>query len=106
MIFLTIMFLIGILGFILYRKNINSLRTNEQARFGPMGISLSVSSIETMLLAVTLLVLISSFGFDEAIGQTIGEHIIAIAGAMWVIIFRILGCFFLCQPTKYSNNYV
>jgi hypothetical protein len=55
---------------------------------------------------VTFLVLISSFGFDEAIGQTLGLHIIAIAGAMWVIRFRILGCFFFCQPTKYSNNYV
>nr|QWC53660.1 LAGLIDADG homing endonuclease [Rhizoctonia solani] len=82
MIFLTIMFLIGILGFIINRKNI----------------ALSVSSIETMLLAVTFLVLISSFGFDEAIGQTFGVHIIAIAGAMWVIRFRILGCFFFANP--------
>nr|UYG48999.1 NADH dehydrogenase subunit 4L [Rhizoctonia sp.] len=82
MIFLTIMFLIGILGFILNRKNI----------------ALSVSSIETMLLSLTFLVLISSFGFNGVIDQTFGVHILAIAGAMWVIRTRILGCFFFVNP--------
>jgi NADH-ubiquinone oxidoreductase chain 4L len=49
-----ILFLIGILGFILNRKNI----------------ILMILCIEIMLLAVTLLILISSFNFDDNIGQT------------------------------------
>nr|YP_009630864.1 NADH dehydrogenase subunit 4L [Hypsizygus marmoreus]QBZ73697.1 NADH dehydrogenase subunit 4L [Hypsizygus marmoreus] len=48
------LFLIGILGFILNRKNI----------------ILMIIAIEIMLLAVTLLVLIMSFGFDDNVGQT------------------------------------
>ena len=54
------LFLIGILGFILNRKNI----------------ILMIIAIEIMLLAVTLLILISSFGFDDNIGQTFGIYII------------------------------
>ena len=72
------MFLIGILGFIINRKNI----------------ALSVSSIETMLLAVTLLVLISSFSFDDGIGQTFSIFIISIAGAESVIGLSILVAFY------------
>jgi NADH-ubiquinone oxidoreductase chain 4L len=52
-----ILFLIGILGFILNRKNIILL----------------IISIDFMLLAVALVVLISSFGFDDNIGQTFGD---------------------------------
>ena len=48
------LFLTGILGFILNRKNI----------------ILMIISIEIMLLAVTILILISSFTFDDNIGQT------------------------------------
>ena len=59
-----ILFLIGILGFILNRKNI----------------ILIIISIEMILLAVTLLVLVSSYHFDDIIGQTYGIYIIAIAG--------------------------
>ena len=60
-----ILFLIGTLGFILNRKNI----------------ILMIIAIEIMLLAVTLLILISSFNFDDNIGQTFGVYIIAIAGS-------------------------
>jgi NADH-ubiquinone oxidoreductase chain 4L len=60
-----VLFLIGILGFILNRKNI----------------ILMLISIEIMLLAVTLLVIISSFSFDDILGQTYSVYIIAIAGA-------------------------
>ena len=60
-----VLFLIGILGFILNRKNI----------------ILMIIAIEIMLLSVTLLILISSFGFDDIIGQTFGIFIIAVAGA-------------------------
>ena len=60
-----ILFLIGILGFVLNRKNI----------------ILMLISIEIMLLAVTLLVLVSSYSFDDILGQTYSIYIIAIAGA-------------------------
>jgi len=59
------LFLIGILGFVLNRKNI----------------ILMLISIEMMLLAVTLLVLVSSYSFDDVLGQTYSIYIIAIAGA-------------------------
>ncbi len=72
------LFLIGILGFILNRKNIILL----------------IISIEIMLLAVTLLILISSFGFDDNIGQTFAIYIIAIAGAESVIGLSILVAYY------------
>jgi NADH-ubiquinone oxidoreductase chain 4L len=72
------LFLIGILGFILNRKNI----------------ILMIISIEIMLLAVTLLVLISSFSFDDGIGQTFSVFIISIAGAESVIGLSILVAFY------------
>ena len=56
------LFLIGVLGFILNRKNI----------------ILMIIAIEIMLLAVTLLVLISSFSFDDSIGQNFSIFIISI----------------------------
>lgn len=73
-----ILFLIGILGFILNRKNI----------------ILMIISIEIMLLAVTLLVLISSFSFDDNIGQTFSVYIISIAGAESVIGLSILVAYY------------
>ena len=68
------LFLIGILGFILNRKNV----------------ILMIISIEIMLLAVTFLVLLSSFNFDDNIGQTFSIYIISIAGAESVIGLSIL----------------
>ena len=59
------LFLIGILGFILNRKNIILL----------------IISIELMLLAVTFMILISSFAFDDILGEVYAIYIIAIAGA-------------------------
>lgn len=72
------LFLIGILGFVLNRKNI----------------ILMIIAIEIMLLAVTLLVLISSFSFDDGIGQTFSIFIISIAGAESVIGLSILVAFY------------
>jgi len=60
-----VIFFIGILGFVLNRKNI----------------ILILISIEIMLLAVTLLILLSSQAFDDIIGQTYSIYIIAVAGA-------------------------
>lgn len=42
---------------------------------------LMLISIERMLLAVTQLVIVSSFSFDDIVGQTNSIYIIAIAGA-------------------------
>ena len=64
-----LLFLIGILGFILNRKNI----------------ILMIIAIEMMLLAVTLLVLSSSHLFDDNMGQLFSIFIITIAGAESVV---------------------
>jgi NADH-ubiquinone oxidoreductase chain 4L len=47
-----------------------------------------------MLLAVTLLVIISSFGFDDIVGQTYSVYIIAIAGAESAIGLGILVAYY------------
>jgi NADH-ubiquinone oxidoreductase chain 4L len=72
------LFLIGILGFVLNRKNI----------------ILMLISIEVMLLAVTLLVLVSSYSFDDVLGQTYSIYIIAIAGAESAIGLGILVAYY------------
>jgi NADH-ubiquinone oxidoreductase chain 4L len=64
-----LLFLVGILGFVLNRKNI----------------ILMLISIEIMLLAVTFLILLSSYNLDDNIGQTFSVYIISIAGAESVI---------------------
>ena len=73
-----LLFLIGILGFILNRKNI----------------ILMIIAIEIMLLAVTLLVLISSYSFDDGIGQIFSILIISLAGAESVIGLSILVAYY------------
>ena len=76
--FSLLLFLVGILGFILNRKNI----------------ILMLISIEIMLLAVTFLILISSYNLDDNIGQTFSVYIISIAGAESVIGLSILVAFY------------
>ena len=73
-----ILFLIGILGFILNRKNI----------------ILMLISIEIMLLAITFLILVSSLSFDDILGQTYAIYVIAIAGAESAIGLGILVAFY------------
>jgi NADH-ubiquinone oxidoreductase chain 4L len=73
-----ILFLIGVLGFILNRKNI----------------ILMLISIEIMLLSVTFLILISSLLIDDIIGQTYAIYIISIAGAESAIGLGILVAFY------------
>ena len=73
-----LLFLVGILGFILNRKNI----------------ILMIIAIELMLLSVTLLILISSFSFDDGIGQTFSIFIISIAGAESVVGLSILVAYY------------
>src|SRR6266699_677074 len=94
-----ILFLIGILGFVLNRKNI----------------ILMLISIEIMLLAITFLILVSSLSFDDILGQTYAIYIIAIAGAESAIGLGILVAFYrlrersLPTPTysllPLKNNY-
>ena len=74
----VILFLIGILGFVLNRKNI----------------ILMIISIEIMLLAITFLILINSFNFDDILGQTFAIYIITIAGAESAIGLAILIAFY------------
>ena len=83
MIFSLILFLIGILGFILNRKNI----------------ILMIIAIEIMLLAITILVLITSYGFDDNAGQTFSIYIISIAGAESVIGLSILVAYYRLRGT-------
>lgn len=73
-----VLFLIGVLGFVLNRKNIISM----------------LISIEIMLLATTFLILITSFGFDDILGQVYSIYIIIIAGAESAIGLAILVAFY------------
>ncbi len=73
-----ILFLIGILGFVLNRKNI----------------ILMLISIEIMLLSITFLILLSSLNMDDIIGQTYAIYIIVVAGAESAIGLGILVAFY------------
>ena len=76
--FSLVLFLIGILGFVLNRKNI----------------ILMLIAIEIMLLAITFLILLSSLSFDDILGQTFSVYIIAVAGAESAIGLGILVAFY------------
>nr|YP_009186390.1 NADH dehydrogenase subunit 4L [Pneumocystis carinii]ACZ82953.1 NADH dehydrogenase subunit 4L [Pneumocystis carinii]AFR90428.1 NADH dehydrogenase subunit 4L [Pneumocystis carinii] len=59
------LFVIGLLGFILHKKNV----------------FLMLMCIEIMLLSITLLIILSSQSMDDILGQCFGIYIISIAGA-------------------------
>ncbi len=73
-----LLFLIGILGFILNRKNI----------------ILMLISIEIMLLSITFLMLISSYQLDDNLGQTFSVYIITLAAAESVIGLSIIVAYY------------
>jgi NADH-ubiquinone oxidoreductase chain 4L len=73
-----ILLIIGILGFVLNRKNI----------------ILMLISIEIILLAITLLIIINSFIFDDIIGNVYAIYIITIAGAESAIGLAILVAYY------------
>ena len=81
-----ILFLIGILGFVLNRKNI----------------ILMLISIEIMLLSITFLILISSLNIDDLIGQTYAVYIIIVAGAESAIGLGILVAFYRLNLSLFS----
>jgi NADH-ubiquinone oxidoreductase chain 4L len=72
------LFLIGILGFSLNKKNI----------------ILMLISIEIMLLAITLIILSNSLIFEDIIGQVFAVYIIVIAAAESAIGLGILVAFY------------
>jgi len=72
------LFLIGILGFVLNRKNI----------------ILMLISIEIMLLAITFIILINSLLFEDVVGQVFAIYIIVIAAAESAIGLGILVAFY------------
>jgi NADH-ubiquinone oxidoreductase chain 4L len=51
-------------------------------------------SIEIILLAITLLILVNSISFDDILGQTFAIYIISIAGAESAIGLSILVAFY------------
>jgi len=72
------LFLIGILGFVLNRKNI----------------ILMLISIEIMLLSVTFIILINSLLFEDILGQVFAIYIIVVAAAESAIGLGILVAFY------------
>jgi NADH-ubiquinone oxidoreductase chain 4L len=72
------LFITGVLGFVLNKKNI----------------ILMLISIEIMLLAITFIVLVSSVSFDDILGQIYSIYIISIAGAESAIGLAILVAFY------------
>jgi NADH-ubiquinone oxidoreductase chain 4L len=56
-------------------------------------------SIEIMLLAITFLILISSFSYDDILGQTYAIYIISVAGAESAIGLGILVAFYRLRGT-------
>jgi NADH-ubiquinone oxidoreductase chain 4L len=78
-----LLFLIGVLGFVLNIKNI----------------ILMLISLEIILLSITLLILVSSICFDDIVGQTFAIYIITIAGAESAIGLAILVAFYRLRGT-------
>ena len=83
-----VLFLIGLLGFILNRKNI----------------ILMIIALEMMLLAVTLLLVISSFSLDDNIGQLFGIYVISIAAAESVIGLSVLIAYYRLKGNVSPNT--
>jgi NADH-ubiquinone oxidoreductase chain 4L len=73
-----LLYITGVLGFVLNRKNI----------------LLMLISIEIMLLAITFLILVNSLSFDDILGQVFAIYIISIAGAESAVGLAILVAFY------------
>jgi NADH-ubiquinone oxidoreductase chain 4L len=78
-----LLFLVGVLGFTLNRRNLLLL----------------IVSIEIMLLSVTLLVMVASLSHDDATGQAFGVYVIAIAGAESAIALGVLVAYYRLRGT-------
>jgi NADH-ubiquinone oxidoreductase chain 4L len=73
-----VLFLIGVLGFVLNKKNI----------------ILMLISIEIMLLSITIIILLNSSIFEDILGQVFAIYIIVIAAAESAIGLGILVAFY------------
>lgn len=78
-----LLFVVGVLGFALNRKNL----------------ILALLSIEIMLLAVSLLVLMAGLSTNDATGQTYAVLIVAIAGAESAVGLGILVAYYRLRGT-------
>ena len=83
-----ILFTIGILGFVLNRKNI----------------LLMIFSLEILLLSITILVLVSSSNFDDVLGQTYAIYIIVLAAAESAIGLGILVAYYRLRGSISLSN--
>ena len=83
-----ILFTIGILGFVLNRKNI----------------LLMIFSLEILLLSITILVLVSSMNFDDILGQTYAIYIIVLAAAESAIGLGILVAYYRLRGSISLSN--
>nr|AUN28149.1 NADH dehydrogenase subunit 4L [Malassezia pachydermatis] len=83
-----ILFTIGILGFVLNRKNILVM----------------IFSIEIILLSITILVLVSSVNFDDILGQTYAIYIILLAAAESAIGLGILVAYYRLRGSISITN--
>ena len=84
----VILFLIGVLGFTLNRRNVLLL----------------IVSIEIILLASTLIILISSIQFNDTEGQAFGVYVISIAGAESAIALGVLVSYYRLRGTISFEN--
>ena len=82
------LFIIGILGFVLNRKNILVM----------------IFSIEIMLLSITILVLVSSSNFDDVLGQTYAIYIILLAAGESAIGLGILVAYYRLRGSISLSN--
>ena len=82
-----LLFIIGVLGFVLNRRNLIMM----------------LISIEIMLLAITYLLLVSSINFDDILGQTYAIYIISVAGAETAIGLSIFVAFYRLSSFPISS---
>jgi NADH-ubiquinone oxidoreductase chain 4L len=80
-----ILFTIGFIGFVLNRENVISM----------------IISLELMLLAATIMVLLSSISFNDNTGQFFAIMVITVAGAESVIALSLLVGYY-----KLRNNII
>jgi NADH-ubiquinone oxidoreductase chain 4L len=88
MFFSLILYLIGLMGFIVNRKNL----------------VLMLLCLELMLLAVALLLLLSSFTYSDILAQGFGIYVIAVAAAESAIGLAIIVAFYRLRGSIAIGN--
>jgi NADH-ubiquinone oxidoreductase chain 4L len=88
MLFSLILYLIGLMGFIVNRKNI----------------VLMLLCLELMLLAVALLLLLSSYTYSDILAQGFGIYVIAVAAAESAIGLAIIVAFYRLRGSIAISN--